>query len=65
MANSSPAARQARSHGSVGAPIVSVRRGKNGATFIFRRELPHGMTHEEALRRCEEAIRALAEGVGR
>ena len=63
---SHPATGAACAHGSAGASQVAfVRHAKNGATFIFRRRLPEGMTHEEALRRCEEAIRALAEGVGR
>jgi len=65
IANSSPAARQARPYGSAGASVVSVRRAKNGATFIFRGDLPDGMDPDEARRRCEDAIRALAEGVGR
>jgi len=44
---------------------ASLRRAKNGAMFVFRTDLPDGMDADEALRRCEEAIRALAEGVGR
>lgn len=44
---------------------ASLRRAKNGAIFVFRTDLPNGMDADEALRRCEEAIRALAEGVGR
>ena len=63
---SHPATGTACAHGSAGASQVAfVRHAKNGATFIFRRRLPEGMTREEARRRCEDAIRALAEGVGR
>jgi len=40
-------------------------RATNGATFSFHRELPIGMDPDEARHRCEEAFRALAEGVGR
>jgi len=65
-AGSRPATGATCAHGSAGAsPVAFVRRARNGATFVFRRGLPEGMTHEEALRRCEEAIRALAEGNGR
>jgi len=63
---SPPATGPACAHGSAGASrVASVQRAKNGATFSFRRELPIGMEPDEARRRCEEAIRALAEGVGR
>ena len=63
---SPPAAGAACAQGSAGASrVVSVRRAKNGARFSFRSELPAGMDSEEARRRCEEAIRALAEGTGR
>ena len=66
LTGSRPATDHARAPGSAGtSPVVSVRRAKNGATFIFRTDLPDGMDPDEARRRCEEAIRALAEGVGR
>jgi hypothetical protein len=55
-----------RALGSAGvSQVASVRRARNGATFIFRTELPDGMEPDEARRRCEEAIRALAEGGAR
>jgi len=44
---------------------IFVRCARNGATFIFRTDLPDGMDPDEARRRCEEAVRALAEGMGR
>ncbi len=52
----------------IGAKTEDQRKQKaerKGPTFTFRQRLPVGMTPEEAVRRCEQAIAALAEGRAR